>query len=296
MALAAFLALQAPPPPPPPPPPTFDVRDKPDAAACRKCHADIAQVHDASRHGIAATNPSFVASLATSSNSADRKWCLDCHAPRVGGDMKAHGVGCLACHVARSHGAGRPKVDDAVCARCHEVGLPPSGLTSEIAKRARAQNTPTEHKEWSSSGATSSRSCVDCHTAGHRWPGGHDGAFAGSTVSVDARVKGAVLLVSISVDGVGHPLPTGDPFRVLSVRACEDRACATELAVTRVGRSLQGAEMKVVDTRPRPGMPPIVLQLAAPTAKFVELSLESIELMTPAEPRTKLTTVAVPTQ
>ena len=261
------------------------------AASCRSCHVDVAAAHAASRHGTAATNPSFRASLATAF-AVDRRWCVDCHAPRKNGDSGDDGVGCVSCHDPARHTA---KVDVVVCARCHEVGLPPS-----LGAVGRSQDTPAEHARVVATRAAADRStpsCVGCHLDGHRWPGGHDAAFAGRALQVQTAVEGDDVVVTLIVDGIGHPLPTGDPFRVLAVRACSDRDCERVLARRSLGRRLvprDRAEWGVVDTRPWPGQPAQVRLSRADGVAFVEVALESLELFEPAEARTILHTVAVP--
>jgi len=218
------------------------------ASDCATCHAEQAHAHARSRHGQAFANPSFRAAWSRHPDP----WCLTCHA--------RGGVTCEACHgepsmvrVARRppgpveaeapHGFEVvPDLGTTACAGCHQV-MPPEATVA-------LQTTMSEH-------TLSTGHCAGCHL-----PGGDHGLRGGArdvdglreVLSVTWASAAQGWAATVRAEGVGHAVPTGDPFRQLLVEIGSgdqvvDRA--------RLGRAVQGVGAgleEVMDTRlPAPG-------------------------------------------
>lgn len=197
-----------------------------DAASCAGCHAGEAAGWAASRHAHAADNPAFERSFADTRPG----WCHDCHRP--------DGVGCGACHAAEVAAAD-------TCAACHEFELPHQG--------GAGQHTVSE---WASSAAgRRGQGCVTCHDP-HTVPGAYDDDALRAATSAAVRRSGDGVSARITVAGAGHAVPTGDPFRRLTLELCADLACRRPVGAAELGlRFTRGDDGRVTlaeDTRLRP--------------------------------------------
>jgi hypothetical protein len=237
------------------------------ARACGTCHeAEYAQ-WATSRHAGAFTNALFRASFA----SADRRsWCVNCHAPLPkqrqpalgvgeGGDsaLLEEGVTCAACHLrggevlsarvpsqeARNAHPVRhePRLATAeACTGCHQFNVPIPGAPLTRDSGVPMQDTGAE---WASSrAAAEGLTCQGCHMggAGHQFPGAHTPGYVAGAVSVTFEVAPeGVLVAELRSRGVGHRVPTGDPFRRLRLLLCRDAGCGAPLATRTLARSFQ---------------------------------------------------------
>lgn len=170
------------------------------AGDCGSCHEDAERAWAASRHARAQTNETYAVSFA----SAQHEWCETCHAPQG-----ARGVGCVSCHTAHD----RPAAD--VCANCHQFDYPVRRTLS--AERVEYTDLPMQNtvEEWRSS-SYASTACAECHGA-HDVRGARDVAWLRSVLSMDAVFADDVWRITVTAEGAGHAVPTGDPFRVLRV-------------------------------------------------------------------------------
>ncbi len=192
-------------------------------STCATCHPAEAASWEGSRHAHAADNAAFVRSFA----DAKPGWCQDCH--------RAGGVSCAACHTADT-----PATD--TCGACHEFDLPQD--------QGAGQHTVTE---WSSSRAgTEGRGCERCHDP-HAVSGAYDLEGLRARTSVAARRVGSAVVATITFDGVGHAVPTGDPFRRLEFQVFGDLAGARHLGSAELGLRFalddDGAVRVIEDTR-----------------------------------------------
>jgi hypothetical protein len=108
------------------------------------------------------------------------------------------------------------------------------------------------------------RSGQACHRprGSHRFPGGPDLDWLRQTVSLRvSRDRAQRLQVWLQAQGIGHQLPTGDPFRRLILDICRDPDCEELVLSFACGRCFASeGENKVLlrDTSlpvPRPGQP-----------------------------------------
>lgn len=197
-----------------------------DAAACGRCHTAHFAEWQGSAHARAAVNPLYLAEHAP----RRRPFCARCHSPRGPAEV---GIDCAACHVrggfvvnpvvsGRAPHASRAAdalARSQACARCHEFdfeGQPGVGLQTTLTEWRRSPHASTP--------------CQGCHLPvaedGHRlhhFPGGLDADLLRRAIHASSRLdsssEGARLTLTLSVDGAGHAVPTGDVFRRLVVRA-----------------------------------------------------------------------------
>jgi hypothetical protein len=213
------------------------------ADGCASCHAAEQGQWEHSRHAAAFSNPNFAASYAR----APSPWCLTCHLE--------NGVGCTSCHEAPHTGV--PEAER--CAGCHQLRLPVLGTAHRKRPTFTAlplQNTVAEWRAWRAETATAPENCSSCHFArgGHRFPGAHDAEWIEATVHAGACVERDAVRVQLHADGLGHALPTGDPFRRIVARVCLDARCAVEAGETWFARTLDSERPRVAeDTALRPG-------------------------------------------
>jgi len=184
----------------------------------------------------------------------DKQWCVNCHAPlpeqsqAIRGEApKAwldEGVNCAACHVRsgvilaagpvseaalRAHPVREePRLgDSSFCAGCHQFKLP---KYHPMYSDEPVQNT---YREWQRSAAAAEGThCQDCHmpNGAHSFPGAHDAEFVASAIEVSFEAgDDQSVQVSLAATGVGHDIPTGDPFRRLVFSASTDPDCREPL-------------------------------------------------------------------
>lgn len=242
--------------------------------ACAACHAEEHATWSGSRHAQAASNPVFRASWEHWPNGwclschapREAQQVEVLGRPAVAGVLRSpldtplgdtwrDGVDCAACHldgdVLRS---SRPPsalaadvhpiredpalYTEALCATCHE--FPMQVHTPRwpfVYGDTPAQATISE---WRSSTAyAEGRRCQGCHMGehAHGFPGAHTpdlvrGALTVRVTSVGAGEYEAV----VSAPGAAHRVPTGDPFRRLTLSLCADPECASVLATRALTR------------------------------------------------------------
>lgn len=227
-----------------------------EASTCLPCHADVVAEWQPSMHARSFIDPIFQAELV---GTHDQRACRSCHAPLAStvADGAALGIGCPTCHVrngtilgARRAPRGMPhplhvvpalaRVD--ACAGCHDFHFPASSSPEDIPFDAEVLQQATVHEWRTSPSFARGETCADCHMPSvarasgrighsHRVRALDDAAFVASSldVRVDATVVGETTQVTfrLVVAAAGHAVPTGDPFRLLHVRAENDRGFAS---------------------------------------------------------------------
>ncbi len=234
------------------------------AADCGTCHRQKHAAWSASQHAGAWSDPAFQASWRPWPNGWCLNCHLPLAAQQVevlggeaipgalhtaarsGGALAAEGVSCAVCHVrdgalvsagapSRLARAAHPIAADPalsgaeLCAACHQFPFQnhtprhPFGLSD-----APLQDTVAEWR--GSAAAVAGVGCADCHMprGAHGFPGGHDLPALRRALSVEVRPDGpSTVAVRLQSQGVGHKLPTGDPFRRLTVQLCAHRLRST---------------------------------------------------------------------
>ncbi len=235
------------------------------ARACATCHEAHAAQWATSRHAVAFTNALFRASFARDR----RAWCVNCHAPlpeqrrpalspQAGMDLSllSEGVTCAACHL-RGGEVLSARVPSPEALQAHPVRHEPRLATSEACTGCHQFNVPHEDRrhfrysevpmqdtgaEWATSrAAAEGLTCQGCHmgASGHRFPGVHTPGYVAGALTVTFREEGPALVAEVRSQGVGHRVPTGDPFRRLRLRLCRDEACAAPLATRFLSRGFE---------------------------------------------------------
>jgi hypothetical protein len=208
---------------------------------CDGCHPAEGAAHADTRHAHAWDAPAFQQAW---SATRDR-WCLTCHAP-------PDGVRCASCHVRdgfvrtadvpteAAHAAHPMMVADlgvGACVSCHQFRAPGGGGV--------VQDTVAEHAR---SGVTAT--CASCHLVGHGLRGPRDRAFVKAAVSA-RYADGVVRLVAA---GVGHAVPTGDPWRRFEIELLAGDDVVRRYVVGRRVAGVGADFREVVDHRlPPPG-------------------------------------------
>lgn len=164
-------------------------------------HADWA----ASIHAHAHDSEAFSASFAR----ARDPWCHSCHLPETG-------VDCASCH--RS---GR------TCASCHQFDLPGSQIPSQDTAREHARSSFAD------------RPCATCHDPHEASAGAHDQVAFRRSLTVVVEPDGDGSIARLTSHGVGHALPTGDPFRRLVLELCADLRCSRVVGSHVLQRTMQ---------------------------------------------------------
>lgn len=242
-----------------------------DNRACERCHPQIAEEWQSSRHRHSFDNAEFQRSLG---REKQRAFCVDCHAPattRSGAPTAAEaelGVACVVCH-SDPHGA-RPASTADACKGCHEFRFaqPRRDATSERAQWM--QRTWSEHHDGNTAGLTACTAChmprVDGH-ASHRFVGGHDEAFVKSALAVSARrMSAGGIELTLMPQNVTHAVPTGDLFRRLLVSADTEPASGhpTLRYLARHHQHVSREQrVEVADDRPFMGPSRVSLELGA---------------------------------
>lgn len=235
---------------------------------CATCHPDVAARFATSRHARSFTNANFAAAW---EDAVNRAWCASCHLPR------GKQVSCSSCH------DDHEPVRHDVCADCHTVPSPNVSPPLRFGGDA-LQTTWAEWKQLEIG------PCADCHLDGHAFVGAHDVDLVRSALKVVPE-RGAITLKT--TDALGHRLPTGDPFRRLSIELCTDPDC-TEVVTRRtlgvVHQPDESGWMRVrTDTRlGPPGSPwPAEVTVRDPRAQAyrVRLLLADPALTLPVEER-----------
>ncbi|MBL8618323.1 MAG: hypothetical protein JNM72_22100 [Deltaproteobacteria bacterium] len=293
-----------------------------DSAACGACHSRTHRDWSASAHATSWSDPRFQASWRAWPNGWCLNCHLPLEAQQrevlggraipgalhsgagAGGPWAAEGVGCLVCHGGEGvlRAAGRPsalarrahpieadpalQVDGAagLCARCHQFNFQQHSPRHPFALSA----TPLQDTvaEWRGSAAAAAGiGCADCHIPDgrHRFAGGHDLGLLAAAAEVSAWATAGEATVELRAIGVGHRLPTGDPFRRLIVHLCADASpsrgqrgppspCAAPLAALSFRRTFVGTDVAWAldeDTTAPPAAPgqPAVRRLSTPVAQ-----------------------------
>jgi hypothetical protein len=258
---------------------------------CGGCHAREQHAWAASRHAQAFTNPTFRIAF----QAGPRAWCLTCHAPRSaqqGQKALSEGVSCAACHLrgktvlssrapSKAALSAHPIVEEprlrtaTFCAQCHQFDAP---VNAELEHHDRfvSSGTPLQDtlSEWRASSFSPSTPCQGCHMreGSHAFPGGHDAALVRGALEVEVRADGPTrVLATVRSRGVGHAVPTGDPYRRLRLTLCADADCKRVLGSTTFARSLKSTDRTYhvqEDTR----VPPPTAQ-AASASRTLEIPL-----------------------
>lgn len=242
------------------------------ARECQPCHEREYQQWSGSRHARAWSNSLFTASFAESGASG----CVNCHAPlteqraqhfqgeATKPSLLEEGVNCAACHLREGTLLTRRQPSDAAleahpmrqepalgtadfCGGCHEFPFP-EHVTGPL-----MQGTLTEWR--ASTAARQDQNCQSCHMpeGAHAFPGGHDVDFVRGALEVTwSRASPLKACAVVRAKNVGHALPTGDLFRRLRLRLCEDAACERPVRQRWLSRRIiatSGSTLRETDTR-----------------------------------------------
>jgi mono/diheme cytochrome c family protein len=249
------------------------------AQQCQGCHERTYQEWSRSRHAQAWSNELFTESF------KDRRspWCVHCHAPlaeqrdqvflgeSAQPELLQEGVNCATCHLrdgvllsgrAPSQAAQQahrirhePSLGTAdFCGGCHEFHLPDFHTPGRPDSPLLMQKTLTEWR--ASSAARRGQTCQSCHMAqgAHTFPGGHELELVRGALEISWRWSGSSQLCAVlRARDVGHAVPTGDPFRSLRLRLCQDAACGTPVRqrllmrniTHRGGRTVEGPDRRL---------------------------------------------------
>jgi hypothetical protein len=255
------------------------------SASCARCHKGVFKEWRGSQHASAATDPIFGHSW----RNWPKAWCLNCHMPLIsdqveafGGEPKAahlmrpqelhgEGVGCVACHV-REGKVLTPSTPSRLGALFHELRQEPSMSESSFCAGCHQFNfqnhTPTHpfsygdeplqntYAEWESSGAAvEGIQCQGCHMpkGAHTFPGAHDHDLLKDSLSVLLILGDDGYELTVSARGVGHNVPTGDPFRRLVVELLAGDQVLVQQDLSREHRMTESSFELVADhTLPTP--------------------------------------------
>ncbi|MCB9744194.1 MAG: hypothetical protein H6741_35020 [Alphaproteobacteria bacterium] len=293
----------------PEPPPGLSL----DAEDCARCHVRVARQWRASGHAGAFSDLDFQVSwsvdpegwcvqchlpLAAAQEEAGGRATLAggdfSGAAPVPGGLSEQGVSCAVCHVRggqvlsagppswkarRAHPIRQePRLGEAAfCGGCHQFNLPRRGLQLGdegfpfAYGAAPLQDTLSEHANAQVGG----QRCQDCHLPGgrHSFPGAHDARFVAEALSVQVSSDGQRARVRVQAEGVGHAVPTGDPFRALVLELFRDPDGDEVVGVVKLRRrwAAEGDDWALLeDSRvPPPG------EEGAPGVREVELEVSA---------------------
>jgi hypothetical protein len=263
-------------------------------AACEGCHEDVAREWRGSLHQRSNIEPAYQRAFAIE----PMRFCQGCHAPESDlnadppPEVSALGVGCVTCHVtaegilaapvaAGAHTAPArgetphsvvrdPQFSSgAACASCHEFPFPDAAVRGSI---ELMQSTHTEHAR----STHADTSCAGCHMPAssdgasigrarrsHAFTASRDPAFLRGAVRVAAQRTGPTTVrITLTPQGVGHALPTGDLFRRIEVLAealgpdnlVLGRAARYLARHFRVERRNPGVALRILDRDERVGI------------------------------------------
>lgn len=268
------------------------------ANECVDCHADIVAQWELSRHRTAWTNDIFqagfiaeprvfciqchapaeeqVAEVLVNIDFYRSLW-YDTNITNAPGHLApepkaAEGVNCVVCHLRDGQmlTASEPSPDSphehrvdaqfatsAACTTCHDFPMV-AFVNGELAMTDEMMQT-TAH-EWEAWRERSGRTehCPDCHMpdGDHNMQGGNSPARVQNTIHVAASASPLALV--LSVEDVGHAVPTGDLFRHLTLEArCGDDWTVLSTFGRRFaakGEDGAGKKRQVADTRLVPGI------------------------------------------
>ncbi|HLM73863.1 MAG TPA: multiheme c-type cytochrome [Polyangiaceae bacterium] len=263
-------------------------------AACEGCHEDVAREWRGSLHQRSNIEPAYQRAFAIE----PMRFCQGCHAPESDvdsdptPDVSALGVGCVTCHVTSEGILAAPRAastetevapargstphavvrdprfsSGAACASCHEFPFPDAGVRGSI---ELMQSTHTEHAR----SPFAETSCAGCHmpavSAGggrarrsHAFAASRDPAILRNSVRVEAQRTGPTTVrITLTPQGVGHALPTGDLFRRIEVLAealgpdnlVKGRAARYLTRRFRVERRSPGVALRILERDERLGL------------------------------------------
>lgn len=222
--------------------------------ACARCHPDITQEWQQSRHAASWRSKVFQIEY----QESPRQWCVNCHAPlqaqQTDAVLRDEGIGCAACHIRDGAFIAKTKSKDSphqtivdsqfggprYCSGCHQFNFPRFDQHGDLRgfKATPMQNTGAE---FSTRAKTLGRpsACQDCHRSKHRhvFPGVHAPGFIARSIRVGlCEEKDERLRLWLKNVGGGHNLPTGGVNRSIKVQAW--RSSAPEgLFERRLGRT-----------------------------------------------------------
>ena len=255
-ATAAATAAPAPAPAPAADPAALPEGALKGVAGCARCHRRIAAEWATAGHAKATleANPLYAvlvgkAEAALGPEAAAR--CRNCHYPTWTAAARSagapvEGVACLSCHrIPAGHPTGRlPGGERALLA----AGTGTAGGTDGAgglclschAELKNPQGHPVCTTAAESAGA--GETCVGCHMPrrdpppkdardgrrSHAFPGAYDDAFLRTAARLEAALDGPAdaraVRVTVTADGTGHHLPTGNPMRAVVLRVQAESA------------------------------------------------------------------------
>jgi len=235
------------------------------SAACAGCHLEQARAHEVSGHAHAGDNFVFRASLKVE----EPRWCLGCHTP-LGRSDDEPGVSCVVCHaggrgvLSRTPSPEAPhpiEVDSRFgsaefCGHCHQFGF--REVSGGLSQTHLQQDTVGEHARWQAA-TRDARSCADCHPL----------HAMGGVRRLEALKRAIVVERSgdslrLSTRDTGHPLPTGDVMRWITLEVADEPLFERPTELARFGRALAlRPVLHVYDDHrlPAAGEPPVEVAL-----------------------------------
>lgn len=214
---------------------------------CRACHEEVWKEFEQDQHALAWFNQPLL------SQDPKKTECNNCHAPQpileVGYEKLPEirtsrfeeGVGCIECHQNVDHVEGPLAGAEAPCNPVHN----PAFATSNICNSCHAPHGSFDEwkaSEWAKKGFT----CQGCHmplverpsaTGGpvrkvrsHRMRTQRDPSMLKEAVTLEAKIEGRKIVVSLANTGTGHNVP-GEIFnRAMTVVTTVADAAGEEVA------------------------------------------------------------------
>ncbi|MCB9760504.1 MAG: hypothetical protein H6739_11750 [Alphaproteobacteria bacterium] len=277
------------------------------SADCARCHRRVARQWQGSGHAGAFADVDFQAAWqpwpngwcvnchlpleaaqqeALGDDARPGAFYTDAHAD---GPLAAEGVGCPACHV-REGAVLTPGLPSASGLRAHPMRQEPALGTADFCGGCHdfpfQNHTPAGPftlsaeplqdtlDEWRGAPAAAEGvPCQGCHMprGAHRFPGGHDTGFVREALSIEVTaLSSSETRVTLASHGVGHRLPTGDPFRYLEVALLDAEGQPVGAAVfTRRFERTEASWVLIDDTTvPPEGARTLVAQTDAAPARW----------------------------
>lgn len=208
------------------------------AEQCRGCHEAVYAEWRGSRHSQAWTSDFFQYDY----RQQKRQWCRNCHIPMTAQQkddetalsLRSEGINCITCHVrgdafysktksrrsphntTPSDTFGSPEY----CAGCHQFNFPRFDEHGELLgfTEEPMQNTAEQYR---AGPFAKTHTCTDCHSspAKHSFAGSHDLSMLKRALAIDLCREGQAIVSTLTNQGAGHNVPTGDVHRHVLVRA-----------------------------------------------------------------------------
>jgi hypothetical protein len=139
-----------------------------------------------------------------------------------------------------------------LCAQCHQFGFAVNrlGRVDHLAEGPPQQDTYAEWLDWKAESGRS-ETCQACHMADHAFGGVRRIEALRRGVRVSPAEDGSAL--EISLEDVGHKLPTGDVMRTLTLEVASDDLFEDAVQIASFGHRLD-VRIWPGETAPRTGL------------------------------------------